>query len=265
MMKYDIEKIIQIVRSTAKAELLPLFANVERHYKSDGSVVTKADKAAQQSIQKQLLALYPDILMLGEEMTAEDQLTIIKSESDVWCLDPLDGTNNFTAGIPYFSVSLALLKDNRVTMGIVYDPIRDELFSADKLQGARINGRPILLKPSGLALNKTIAIIDFKRLDHELALRLITDTPYASQRSFGSVALDWCWMAMNRSHIYLHGRSNIWDYAAGHFIFTMAGGHSSTLSGEDVFIRDLTPRSAVAAADNTLFTEWRDWITRKNC
>jgi len=259
-MKYDIEKIIQIVRSTAKKELLPLFANVERHYKSDGSVVTQADNAMQHSIKEQLKALYPNTLMLGEEMSVEEQMSVIQSDGELWCLDPLDGTNNFTAGIPYFSVSLALLTDNKVTMGIVYDPIRDELFSADEQQGVKLNGDPVLMRQSDLVLKKSIAIIDFKRLDNELAMRLINDAPYASQRSFGSVALDWCWLTMNRSHVYLHGRSNIWDYAAGHYIFTKAGGYSSTLTGEDIFTRNLTKRSAVAAVDKTLFTEWSSWI-----
>ena len=76
--------------------------------------------------------------------------------------------------------------------------------------------------------------IDFKRLDGPLATRLATEIPYASQRSFGSVALDWCWLAAGRCHIYLHGRSHLWDYAAGELILAEAGGYSCTLDGEPV-------------------------------
>jgi myo-inositol-1(or 4)-monophosphatase len=88
----------------------------------------------------------------------------------------------------------------------------------------------------------------------------VTDTPYASQRSFGSVALDWCWLAAGRCHVYLHGRSNIWDYAAGNYIFEAAGGHAATLQGEAVFTAALTPRSSVAAVDRPLFEAWSAWL-----
>jgi myo-inositol-1(or 4)-monophosphatase len=102
--------------------------------------------------------------------------------------------------------------------------------------------------------------VDFKRLSPALATRLVGELPYASQRSFGSVALDWCWLALGRGHVYLHGRSNIWDYSAGNYIFTMAGGYSCTLDGENIFIDDLQPRSSVAAVDKKLFHEWTEWI-----
>ncbi len=119
---------------------------------------------------------------------------------------------------------------------------------------------PLRVAQTGLELSQTTALIDFKRLDEELATRLVTQIPYSSQRSFGSVALDWCWLAAGRCHIYLHGRSNIWDYAAGNFIFEAAGGYSTTLDGETIFTHALTPRSSVAAVDQSLFTAWTEWL-----
>ena len=101
---------------------------------------------------------------------------------------------------------------------------------------------------------------DKLRLSPGLATKIVSEIPYASQRSFGSVALDWCWLAMGRGHVYLHGRSNIWDYAAGHFIFKKAGGRSCTLEGESIFINELTARSSVGAVDDALFKEWTNWI-----
>jgi len=89
---------------------------------------------------------------------------------------------------------------------------------------------------------------------------MVSEIPYASQRSFGSVALDWCWLAMGRGHVYLHGRSKIWDYAAGNFIFNKAGGLSCTLEGESIFINELVGRSSVGAVDEALFKEWTNWI-----
>ena len=147
-----------------------------------------------------------------------------------------------------------------MSLGIVYDPIRDECFVASREQSANLNDETLLLTPSGLALKQTTALIDFKRLDASLATRLATEIPYASQRSFGSVALDWCWLAAGRCHIYLHGRSNLWDYAAGEFIFRKAGGFACTLDGDPVFTCSLSPRSSLGAVDEGLYRAWTGWL-----
>lgn len=259
-MSYSIEKLQNIIIQAARQELLPRFAKVEREQKADGSFLTEADLAMQQRIARQLNTHWPDTVFLGEEMTSEEQTRLLSAGPPVWCLDPLDGTSNFAAGIPYFSVSLALLHQGQVQLGIVYDPVRDECFAANKNKGATLNGEILALRDTGLDLKQATAIIDFKRLSPDLAIRLVTELPYASQRSFGSVALDWCWLAAGRSHLYLHGKQNIWDYAAGNLIFLEAGGHSITLSGEAVFINQLKPRSAVAAVDNNLFNDWICWL-----
>ena len=259
-MTYDLNKLHQIISTAAKTELLPRFTKVERQHKLDGSVITEADLATQQAISEKLLKLWPDTVFLGEEMTAKQQSELLKSEQPIWCLDPLDGTSNFAAGIPYFCVSLALIQHSQVSLGIVYDPMRDECFSANHEQGSTINGKPLAAVKTGLSLKQATAIVDFKRLSPEFAARIVRETPYASQRSFGSVALDWCWLAMGRGHIYLHGRSNIWDYSAGNFIFGKAGGYSCTLEGESIFVDSLLPRSSVGAVDERLFKEWASWI-----
>jgi len=261
-MKYDLDKIKNIIVDAAQTVLMPYYSRVERSYKPDGSVVTEADHAMQRHLQEQLLKLYPHTVLLGEEMSADQQEQILGSDLPVWCLDPLDGTNNFTSGIPYFSVSLALIVQGRVLLGVVYDPVRDECFAASEEHGSILNGHELKVSATGLQMRQAIAIIDFKRLSGELATRLVNDIPYASQRSFGSVALDWCWLAAGRGHLYLHGRSNIWDYAAGQFIFTRAGGYSSTLECEPVFTDSLLPRSAIAAGDRDLFDAWSLWLMK---
>ena len=105
-----------------------------------------------------------------------------------------------------------------------------------------------------------MGMVDLKRLPGELIERFAVASPYRSQRSFGSVALDWCWLAANRFHVYLHGRSNIWDYAAGELIFRRAGGHSCTLAGEPVFQPTVKPRSAVGALDEQHFQTWAKFL-----
>jgi len=260
MQDYPLTTLQDIIVTAARAELLPRFAAVRRMRKADGSVLTEADLALQSHVSARLRAQWPEPLFLGEEMAQAEQQALIGASRPVWCLDPLDGTSNFATGIPYFCVSLALLHAGKVQLGLVYDPVRDECFAADARQGALLNGAPLVVPPSGLALEQATALVDFKRLDKALATRLVTAVPYASQRSFGSVALDWCWLAAGRGHLYLHGRSRVWDYAAGQFIFAAAGGHACTLQGEPVFTQALAPRSAVAAVDRPLFEAWTAWL-----
>jgi myo-inositol-1(or 4)-monophosphatase len=242
------------IQNAAREELLPRFARVERGIKADGSFITEADLAVQSRIEDYLKQQWPEVAFLGEEMEAEAQKVLMTSGQPYWCLDPLDGTSNFAAGIPYYAVSLALISEGRSQLGIVYDPSRDECFSAQAGQGALINNQALNTVITGLNLSQTTALIDFKRLTPELAARLVTERPYASQRSFGGVALDWCWLAAGRCHIYLHGRQNLWDYAAGLLVFSEAGGHSINLDGSPLFMNDLVPRAAVGLAIQPYFS-----------
>ena len=261
-MQTDLSIIKNIVKQASVDELLPRYTQVAAEYKADGSLVTEADIAMQNSIAAALQEHYPDTILLSEEMSKEEQQQALTAGVPVWCLDPLDGTSNFAAGIPYFAVSLSLIHHQNVIMGIVYDPIRDEFFSASDDQPARINDELLQPNESLTELNKSIAIIDFKRLNPELSTRLVQQQPFASQRNFGASALDWCWLAANRGQLYLHGRQNIWDYSAGQYIFEKAGGHSCTLEGETVYINQLEGRSVVAACNRTLHSNWMDWINK---
>ena len=99
------------------------------------------------------------------------------------------------------------------------------------------------------------------RISQRLVIDLVAQRPYASQRSYGSVALDWCWMAASRFHVYLHGASNLWDYAAGQLIFSEAGGYSSTLQGDEIYVNELSKRSSVGALDRATFDQWYAWLS----
>lgn len=259
-MKIDIEKIIALVKQTAQEELLSRFTKVNSQQKSDGSIVTEADLAMQARLQNELLSAYPDTVLLSEEMLVSEQQDALNSGRPIWCLDPLDGTSNYASGIPYFAVSLSLIEENDVVMGLVYDPIRDECFFADEKTAATLNGRKLKISHLDDNIKKSIAIIDLKRLKSDLSARLIQEQPFASQRNFGASALDWCWLAANRGQLYLHGKQNIWDYSAGHYIFQKAGGVSSTLEGNLVFSHSLEGRSVVAAVNKPLFENWFNWI-----
>jgi myo-inositol-1(or 4)-monophosphatase len=264
-MKIDTELLCEIVVESARAELLPRFNHSERRVKKDGSLVTQADLAMQQRLMNRLSLHYPQITLLGEEMPAERQHAIVSDQRQgFWCLDPLDGTSNFVSGMPCFAVSLAYLIDGEVEIGIVYDPLRDELFHAEKGAGAWMNKVPLSLDCPLQRLRDCIAMVDFKRLAPPLATRLAADPPYLSQRSIGSVALDWCWLAAGRVQLYLHGGSRLWDYAAGTLIFHEAGGHFRLTDSRTGHVAqpgsDLEPRMALAAANQPLFEAWCIWV-----
>lgn len=261
----DLASLYELVRDCAREELLPRFAGVQRHVKHDGSLLTEADLALQRRLERELAVRWPQYEFLGEEMTGHEHVALTAgSAKALWCLDPLDGTSNFAAGIPFFAVSLALLIGGRPEIGIVYDPVRDECFAARRGQGAWLDGenlaRPVFVPE---ALRWAIAAVDFKRLEPALAARLGGEPPYGSQRNFGSSSLEWCWLADGRFHVYLHGGQKLWDYAAGSLILAEAGGVSATLEGEEVFAFSLDPRSVVAARAPALFREWQTWLRRQ--
>lgn len=261
-MTYDLEKIIEIIKVAAREELSPRFSDVQRKTKADGSFVTEADLVVQTRISNELRKYYPEVSLLGEEMSVEEQTRLLHSSQSLWCLDPVDGTSNFAAGIPYYTISLGLVENGESILGIVYDPGRDECFVGIKGEGAYLNNVSLKINSVDLDCSQCSAIVDFKRLPNKLAQNLVTDSPYLSQRNFGSIALEWCWLAASRGHLYLHGSQHIWDYIAGNLIFSEAGGVSSTFDGEPVYSNELKPRSAVAALDNRLFKEWFNWVKK---
>lgn len=252
------------LRSVADEEVLSRFQQSSHRLKADGSPVTEADVAVQRRLQEVLRERYPGFLFLGEEMSAADQERLLSiSAPGVWCLDPLDGTSNFTGGLPFFSVSLGLIRDGMVEQGMVYDPYRKECFSAERGNGAWLNGKPLHLNHSQHQLDECLAVVDFKRLPAKLIERLSVKPPYRSQRNLGSVALEWCWLAARRFQLYLHGGQKLWDHAAGRLILQEAGGAACLLiSGQSNCSEtiDLAPRIALAAVDNELLTTWKAWL-----
>jgi len=259
-MKPLLQALIPLIRNAAQEELLPRFAESRRSYKPDGSIVTEADLAMQQRVTEELAVLTPEFRLVGEEMAEKDQQALLKApDIELWCLDPLDGTSNFACGIPFFAVSLALMVNRKPVLGLVYDPLRDECFTAIQGRGAALNGQPLHCRRTELPLRRAMAVVDLKRLGG-MAGVIAVNPPYSSQRNFGSVALDWVWLAANRYHVYLHGLQKPWDYAAGALILAEAGGFSETLSGESIFGPELRARSVVAAADADLFRDWKAWL-----
>lgn len=261
-----LKQVEELAVSVAKKTILPHFSFVPATLKSDGSWVTDIDIRAQTALAEGLVKL-ADLPVLSEEMTAIQQQAVIDAESaDYWCVDPIDGTSNFVCGVPYWCVSIALIVAGEVKLGVVYDPNRDECFSASDSSAAAVNRRPLPTdKPMSITeLNQCLGLIDFKRLSPVAAARLATDPPYRSQRSFGASALDLCWIGAHRCHLYLHGKQQLWDHAAGSVILKQAGGQAETFEGEAVFQNNLQARSVLAASTELLMRKWKTYCQEIN-
>ncbi|MBL7067613.1 MAG: inositol monophosphatase [Candidatus Marinimicrobia bacterium] len=208
---------------------------IEINYKGRANVVTEVDRGAEEIIISMIKDRFPDHQILAEETPAINTSSPFK-----WIIDPLDGTTNFIHGFPVFSVSIAVEYNSNVIIGIVYDPVRKELFSAIKSRGAFLN-------------RKLIKVSNIKTLSESL---LATGFPYELQSSFnlnmdifremyqksqgvrrvGSAALDLCYTACGRFDGFWEFDLNPWDVAAGSLIVEEAGGKLSNFSGKDFSI-----------------------------
>ena len=134
-----LEKVITAVREVAQQVIMPRYLQVDRQIKSDGSFFTEADVAAQQALLEKLQAIHPAAAM-GEEMTEQEQeAQWIKGQSGLWSIDPIDGTSNFLNGLPYFAISVAFMEQGKSVLGVIYNPVTDEMFYATKGGGAFLN------------------------------------------------------------------------------------------------------------------------------
>lgn len=215
-----------------------LAAGVETEYKGDVDLVTIADRTVEKLILERLGAAFPEHGIYGEEGTRE------RMEGEYrWYVDPLDGTTNFAHGIPHFCVSLGLehrpagLKaeeDGRLVAAVIYDPNRDELFTAERGRGAWLNGKPIHVSKTPELAEALVAtgFPSHKRHDspnihfyQEFTLRS------HGVRRAGSAALDLAYVACGRLDAFWEFKLNPWDTAAGFLLVEEAGGRCSDYAG----------------------------------
>ena len=259
-MSATLKAMIAAVKLVAAEEIMPRYMKVAHQRKSDGSLCTEADTAAQAALTRKLQAIL-SVPVIGEEMgEAEQMASWIEGKDGVWCIDPIDGTSNFVHGLAYFAVSVALIREGRSTLGVVYDPVADEAFSAELGRGAFLNGEKLVGRTTVTSLSSALANVDMKRLDGKLAAQLAADPPYCSQRNFGASTLDWCYTAAGRYDAYLHGGQKLWDYAAGSLVLQEAGGQACCLDCDDFGQGDVWQRSVIAALNPAMFEEWKSWI-----
>jgi myo-inositol-1(or 4)-monophosphatase len=193
-------------------------------HKGAVDLVTEADRASEALIATRLLAAYPDDALLAEEGT---DAGVNAGARRRWIVDPLDGTTNFAHGHPVFAVSIALEVELQVVAGVVYDPLRDELFAAALGGGATLNDTPIVVS----GVDTLIAAMLATGFAYDLARRM-ENLPYfasfvaATQavRREGAAALDVCYVACGRYDGYWERGVSAWDVAAASLILSEAGG-----------------------------------------
>jgi len=226
--------VMSAIAREAGALLLPYFhRGLKIEYKGDADLVTAADRASEVLIRERIRQQFPSHDVLGEEQGLSDQGGDYR-----WYVDPLDGTTNFAHGYPVFCVSMALEHrgddQSRRIAGVVYDPTRDELFTAELGKGAHLNGAPIHVSKAA-QLKECLVATGFpshKRhknpnihFYHQITLRT------HGVRRAGSAALDLCNVASGRFDGFWEFNLNPWDTAAGALIVEEAGGKVSRFDG----------------------------------
>ncbi len=218
-----------INRASNDLELLTVRA------KRDNDYVSEVDHKAEQSIIETLLGAYPKHAILAEESG-----TTGESEYQ-WVIDPLDGTTNFLHGFPQYAVSIALLHKGQLDQAVVYDPVRNELFTASRGRGAFLNDRRIRVsrrdKLQGALIGTGFPYRDFTHLEAYTGMFRDLVQKTSGLRRPGSAALDLAWLAAGRTDGFFEIGLNIWDIAAGCLLIQEAGGLVSDFTGESGFLK----------------------------
>jgi myo-inositol-1(or 4)-monophosphatase len=199
--------------------------------KSPFDMVTDADHASEELIVSSIVQQFPGHAILAEEGGGSAP----RDSAYTWLIDPLDGTTNYVHGFPAFSVSLALLKEGEALLGVIYDPTRDELFSAERGQGARCNGRRIRVSSTS-ALNSALISTGFPydyatNQDNNAREFSALQARVQGVRRAGSATLDLAYVAHGRLDAHWELRLGPWDMAAGGLLVSEAGGRLSDWRG----------------------------------
>jgi myo-inositol-1(or 4)-monophosphatase len=193
--------------------------------------VSEVDRLAEAEIIRELKRAFPRDATLGEESGASG------SSRNVWVIDPLDGTHNYLRGLPHFSVSIGLLENGEPTLGVIYDPLRDELFTADKGNGAYLNDRRIRASRrdglSGALLATGFPYRQRRHLDAQIAMTRVLLGEAEDIRRTGSAALDLAYVAAGRLDGYFETGLMPWDMAAGCVLVRESGGRYCDFGGRD--------------------------------
>jgi len=238
----NINVLVKTCRKAAKV-LIRDFGEIEKlqvSVKGPGDFVSSSDKNVEKIIIEELGKARPNYSILSEEIGS-----INKDSEFKWIIDPIDGTANFLHGVPHFAISIGLEKNNEIICGIIYDPIKDEMFTAEKGSGSYLNNQRIRVSnrsrlkdciiftggPTQDLKDKEIAIDEYKKISATVDIPL---------RKMGSAALDMAYVAAGRCDGFWQRNLKHWDIAAGIILIKEAGGIVKDFKGKDDYIENKT-------------------------
>lgn len=226
---HDIEIAVDAARAAGAIVAAGFGARHATDYKGRNDPVTDVDRAAEAAISEILVAARPGDALLGEEGTTRP------GGGRTWLIDPLDGTVNFVHGLPIVSVSIALFEGDTPLVGVVYDPIHEELYCAASGEGATLNGRPIHVSGTDDP-QRALLVTGFPYDHHDHAAAYVATLEAMLNevngiRRLGSAALDLCYIAAGRLDGGWEYNLKPWDIAAGLTILAEAGGVATTPAG----------------------------------
>ncbi|HPG31231.1 MAG TPA: inositol monophosphatase family protein [bacterium] len=235
MRKEKLNKTIELAKSAGKI-LIENFRKInqnEIYFKNPKDIVTEIDKKTENFIVSEIARAYPEDNIIAEE----DSVRLNHIDSNLWIIDPLDGTTNYLHGIPYFAVSIAYYENNEPEIGVVYIPALDETFYAQKNQGAYLNGEKISVSSTNKLINSLavtgFACIRADKPDNNLENFNRIAPKLREIRRFGAAAADGCYVACGRFDFFWEKYLRKWDIAASTLIVREAGGKVTDFSGKE--------------------------------
>ena len=214
--------------------------NLQVSLKGPGDFVTNCDKKVEKILIDELLKARPSYSILSEEIGE-----INNDDSFKWIIDPIDGTSNFLHGVPHFAISVGLEHNKEIICGIIYDPIKDEMFTAEKGNGSYLNNQRMRVSSRSKLEDCMIFTGGPRRdsKDRDLALKEYNEFSLKvllPMRKLGSAALDMAYVAAGRCDGLWQRNLNYWDIAAGIILVKEAGGFVTDFNGENEYIQNKT-------------------------
>ena len=234
--------------------------NLQVSSKAPGDFVTSADKRTEKIIIEELLKAHPNYGIISEEAGYINK----SNKNNRWIIDPIDGTMNFLNGIPQFAISVAYEEENEVKCGIIFNPVTNEMFSAEKGSGAYLNNSRMRVS-NKRKLSEALIVTGGPKQASKIKKKIFSEyisisTQVSNVRKFGSAALDMAYVACGRFDGYWQRELNYWDIAAGIILIKESGGFV------DFFEEDMKVplRKNIIASNSIIHKELRHLIDKKD-
>ena len=234
--------------------------NLQVSSKGPGDFVTSADKRTEKIIIDELLKAHPDYGIITEETGIINE----KNVNNRWVVDPIDGTVNFLNGVPHFAISIGYEEKEELKCGVIFDPIKNELFSAEKGNGAYLNNSRIRVS-NKKNIKDALLVTGGPKLSSKIKDEIFSDYIKITKnipnvRRYGSAALDMAYVACGRFDGYWQRELNYWDIAAGIIILKEAGGFINIFDPDN----KVPLKRNILASNSNIHEELSDLILKKN-